>query len=58
MKKLMKVKETDHLTELSLEERNKKIRDMYHKTGVSIRQLGRVIAIGKTIIEKAIRQDR
>jgi len=48
----------DHLTELPLEERNNKIRDMYHKSGASIRQLGRVIAIGKTIIEKAIRQDR
>lgn len=45
----------DALLDMVPEERNKVIKDIYHQTGVSIRQLGRVIGIGKAIVEKAVR---
>ena len=47
----------EKLTDIPIKERNKLIREIYHNTGASIRQLERVIGVGKAIIEKAIRQD-
>ncbi len=47
-----------NLKELPYEERNQLIREAYQYTGASIRQLGRVLGIGKTIIEKAVKEDR
>ncbi|UWG96866.1 transposase [Dehalobacter sp. DCM] len=41
---------------LTKEERNTQINEIYNDTQVSIRQLGRVLGIGKKIIEKAVRQ--
>lgn len=46
-----------NLKEMPANERNKIIKDIYHEKGISIRQLGRVLELGKTIIEKAVRQD-
>jgi len=46
----------ERLSELSVEGRNKVIKDIYHNKNISIRQLGRVLGIGKTIIDRAIRQ--
>jgi len=45
----------DTLREMVPEERNKIIKDIYCRTGVSIRQLGRVLGIGKAIVEKAVK---
>lgn len=47
-----------NIPELTIEERNKLIKEIYRKTGVSIRQLGRVLGIGKGVIENALRQDK
>jgi len=46
----------ERLFELSVEERNKTIKYIYDNKNISIRQLGRVLGIGKTIIERAIKQ--
>jgi len=46
------------LMELDLKERNKQIQEMYKVTGVSMRQLGRVLGVGKGVIEAALRQDK
>ncbi|WP_110942820.1 transposase [Geosporobacter subterraneus] len=43
------------LAEMPIEERNRIIRDIYLRTGVSMRQLARVLGIGKTIVEKAVK---
>lgn len=43
---------------LPREGRDKIIKEIYLRTGVSIRQLGRVLGIGKTIIERAIKKDK
>ncbi|MBB6215045.1 REP element-mobilizing transposase RayT [Anaerosolibacter carboniphilus] len=57
--RLRKIFETeihiDALLEMGSEERNKIIKEIYQRTGASIRQLGRVLGVGKTIIEKAIK---
>ena len=45
----------NRLKEISIEERNKKIKQIYMKTGASIRQLERVLGIGKTVIQKAVK---
>ncbi|NPV45299.1 MAG: transposase [Firmicutes bacterium] len=45
----------ENLEELPIEERNKKIKEIYEKTGVSIRQLARVLGLGKAVVEKAIK---
>ena len=37
------------------ETRNKGIKNIYQRKGVSIRQLARVLGIGKTIVEKAVK---
>jgi REP element-mobilizing transposase RayT len=47
-----------HISDLSMETRNKKIKEMYERTGASIRQLGRVLGVGKGVIENALKQDR
>lgn len=44
------------LKQLPIKERNKLINDWYEKTGASIRQLSRVLDLGKTVIEKAIKE--
>ena len=54
---LKKEIKTITLKEISMVERNRMIKDIYISTGASIRQLGRVLGIGKNIIEKAIKQD-
>lgn len=54
---LQKQIDFNKLTLLPIQERNKIIKDVYHRTGTSIRQLGRVLGLGKTIIEKAVRED-
>lgn len=41
--------------EMLPEERNKLIKNIYQNTGTSIRQLGRVLGVGKNIIEKAVK---
>ena len=46
------------LKDMPLTERDKIVKDLYKGTGVSIRQLGRVLEIGKTIIEKTLKQDK
>lgn len=48
---------TNNLEKFSKEERNRIIKEIYHKTGASIRQIERVTGIGKKIIEKAIKGD-
>jgi len=46
----------ERLSELSVDERNKVIKGIYHNKNISIRQLGRVLGIGKRIIERTIKQ--
>ncbi|MFZ5942932.1 MAG: transposase [Bacillota bacterium] len=43
------------ISDLPMEERGKKIKEIYRGTGASIRQLGRVLGVGKGVVEKAIR---
>ncbi len=43
------------LLEMPTETRNKGIKDIYQRKGVSIRQLARVLGISKTIVEKAVK---
>jgi putative transposase len=50
--------DVDKLYSASGEEKNALIRDIYYDTNTSMRQLGRVMGIGKSVIEKAIRQDK
>jgi len=46
------------LGSIPIEKRNKIIKEIYSNKDTSIRQLSRVLGIGKTIIEKAIKGDR
>ncbi len=55
---LKKEIDINNLLNLPKEERNNILRSAYQKTGASIRQLGRVLGIGKTIIENALKEDR
>ena len=48
----------DKLIKLPTEERNKMIKEIYKEIDVSIRQLSRILGIGKTAIEKAVKKDR
>ncbi len=48
----------DSLSKLLIKERNRTIKNIYSETNISIRQLSRVLGIGKTIVENAIKQDR
>ena len=50
--------DVDNLYSASVEEKQAMIRDIYYYTNTSIRQLGRVMGIGKSVIEKAIKQDK
>jgi len=43
------------LREKSIGERNRLIKDIYYSTGVSIRQLGRVFGVDKSIIAKVVK---
>ena len=47
----------DSLGELTIKERNRIIKNIYSEANISIRQLSRVLGIGKTIVENAIKQD-
>lgn len=46
-----------NLLELSMDEKNKIIIDIYNKKVASIRQLSRIFGLGKTIVEKIIKKD-
>ena len=48
----------DKLTEMPIKERNEIIKEIYNKTNGSIRQLSRILGLGKTVIETAIKEDR
>lgn len=48
----------DELFDLPKKERNKLIRKIYFDLGISIRQLSRVLGVGKAIVERAIKEDR
>ncbi len=47
-----------NLLNLSKDEKNKIIKDIYKKKDVSIRQLSRIFGVGKTIVEKLVKKDR
>ena len=46
------------LHEKSIGDRNRLIKDIYYSTGVSIRQLERVLGVNKNIIAKAVKQNK
>lgn len=48
----------DDITKFSNEERNEIIKRIYNETDISIRQLSRILDIGKTAIERIIKQDK
>ncbi len=48
----------DDLVKLSIKERNKIINDIYNEMDVSIRQLSRVLGVGKAVVERAIKADK
>jgi REP element-mobilizing transposase RayT len=50
--------DAEKLYSASEEEKHALIRDIYYDTNTSMRQLGRVTGIGKSVIEKAVRQDK
>jgi predicted transcriptional regulator len=43
------------LMDVPKDKRNKLIKDIHQNTGVSIRQLARVLGVGKNIIERALK---
>lgn len=45
----------ENMAALPIEERNRKIKEIYEETGVSIRQLARVLGLGKAVIENAVK---
>lgn len=47
----------DTIKQMDREDRNKTIKKIHGETNVSIRQLSRVLGLGKTIIEYALKQD-
>ncbi len=47
-----------HLGSLSAKERNALLKEIYYHTSASIRQLSRVLGLGRSIIEKAVKPDR
>ena len=55
LKKLIDHEYYTNFAGISRESRNKIIKEIYQETGASIRQLGRVLGLGKTIIEKAVK---
>lgn len=48
----------DDLVKLPIKERNKIINDIYNEMDVSIRQLSRVLGVGKSVVERAIKTDK
>ncbi len=48
----------NELTNMPIEKRNKLIKELYQQTGANIRQLARVLGLGKNIIERAVKQDK
>ena len=59
LRKIIKKKyNINHLDKLPINERNERIKEIYNNTNVSIRQLSRILGMGKAIIENAIKQDR
>ena len=45
----------DEFYKISLTDRAKFIKDLYHETGASIRDLSRGLGIGRSIIERAVK---
>jgi hypothetical protein len=45
----------DEFYKMPLTDRAKIIKDIYHETGVSIRDLSRGLGIGRSIIERAVK---
>ncbi|MFP4698620.1 MAG: REP-associated tyrosine transposase [Eubacteriales bacterium] len=45
----------EKIKEANIDERNQMIKEIYNELGVSIRQLSRVLRLGKAIVEKAIK---
>lgn len=57
-KKIIQKKyEIDNMDKLSVEDRNRLINTIYNEMDISIRQLSRVLGVGKTIVENALRKD-
>ena len=52
---LQKEYDLNRLIDITVDERNQVIKDIYKTTGASIRQLERIMGIGRAIIEKAIK---
>jgi len=50
--------DTSQLGSFSPKERNAIIKDIYYHTNASIRQLSRVLGLGRAIIEKAVKHDK
>lgn len=48
----------DNLLKLPIKERNVIIKDLYNKLDISLRQLSRVLDVGKGVVEKAIKEDK
>ena len=48
----------NNISKMSIKERNKIIKKIYNETETSIRQLSRILGIGKTIVEKAVKEDK
>lgn len=48
----------DKLIKLPTDERENMIKEIYNNQDISIRQLSRILGIGKTAIEKAVKKDR
>lgn len=46
------------LLDLPINERNEMINNIYNESRASIRQLSRVLGVGKTIVERAVKEDR
>ena len=53
----LKEYEINNINKMPIKERNKIIEKIYNETESSIRQLSRILGIGKTIIEKAVKKD-
>lgn len=57
-KKIIQKKyEIDNMNKLSVEDRNRLINTIYNEMDISIRQLSRVLGVGKTIVENTLRKD-
>lgn len=48
----------DNIAKMPVGERNKIIKEIYNSKQTSIRQLSRILGLGKTIVEKAIKEDK